>query len=148
MKFEEFKKALQMRCKGVELERRTGKLFMVVDKRNVKKRLCGVYVREARSRNLSQGYWWWGLYRKQLEDLNRLECPQWVVLLFGDREDGYVATLEQANRLIASGLSYDPSGGFPREYKLKEHRIRGELAGCKNFEDIFGTLGLSNSNST
>lgn len=138
----EFGKALRMLCKGVALGRRTRNFFTVVDNATLKP-LSGLYVKEASRRYGSQGYFW-GLNENQRQSLNRMRCPRWVVLFFGPREAGYVATAEQVNRLVASGnLSSQPSIGFPpREYKIHEPEIPREFSECQNFEDIFTTLRL------
>lgn len=144
-KVEEFKKVLPMQCKGCALKRGTGNFFTVVDSATLNPR-HGLYVKEARTRKGSQGYWW-GLNVNQLTSLNRMTCQRWVVLLFGSEEQGHVARGEDVKRLAASGAwSLQRSKrGVPitPEYKLKENTLPRQFSKCQNFKEIFGVMDLS-----
>lgn len=140
----EFRKALRMQCKGCALKRIERNLFQVVESRTLKP-LATLYVKEAARQHGSQGYFW-GLNENQLRSLDSIRCSRWVVLLFGPREEGYVATAQQVNAVVASGnFSSQRLRGSKREYreyKIHETEIPREFSKCQNFGEIFQTLGL------
>ena len=148
----EFRTALRMQCKGAFLgrggeNRRTENVVIVTDGAT-RKPLFRLYVKKARDRHGSQGYFW-GLNENHLTWLNE-RPPWWLVLLCGTQEEGYIGTAEQVNQCVSSGKwplqwSIQPSRS---EYKVHETSIPREFSKCQSFQDIFTTLGCQRNSSS
>ena len=147
MRLEELKKARLMvailnRYKDVSVDsfggsRRSQSIIRIREFPSGKPRVA-LYAKHATREHGPSGHFW-GVTGNHIDSLNTNICPWWLVLLFGDQEEGYVLSADQVNRCISSG---DWPSETPRsEYKIHDSTLPTQVSRFTTFTDLFRAIG-------
>jgi hypothetical protein len=114
-------------------------IFRITELRSRKPRVT-LYAKHATEEHGPSGHFW-GVTGNHIDALNTNICPWWLVLLFGDQEEGYLLSAGQVNRCISSGNW--SSEASRSEYKIHESTLPTQVSRFTTFTDLFRAIGLS-----